>query len=145
MATTLGLLTWLACRHAQPTWHAPDRQATTITWPAENWWPEQREGEHPSHEDPSPMFRGLVSQTNTSGRVITVDSGASASGSNYVTYATWLPSGLNLFASSDDLGAEAFQSPTLPHATIHVVAPDSKKYLANPSTVLLRRSYDRRR
>lgn len=88
------------------------------------------------------MFVGINSNvaTNTSGRLISVDSGASEW--HAVPHVAWLPSGLNLITTIGEL-VEPFP-PTLPKSTIQT-GPDTKKHLANPSTIEARRSYTRRR
>jgi len=125
-----------------PTMHAMTAPAT----PAYEW-PERREpleGEHPGHgegSDESAMFVGINS--NVSNRAsVTVDS--SASGASPYTSVCWLPRGLNLITSFDQLvGGKRLPMPW-PFATNLNVSPNSTRHLNNPSTIKTRRSFTRR-
>jgi len=119
---------------AQQTVYVRVEQRPSINWP-DDWKPhDQPEQDHPSHEDPSPVYSGVLASTintNVSGHLTVNDFGAS--GNLYTTVATtWLPVGSPLAMSTRDLDdGERFQTPWA-HAT--TIAPATKKHLANPST-----------
>ena len=98
-------------------------------------WPERREpveGDHPGHgegSDESLMFVGINSTVSNTASV-TVDSGASGVGQ--YTSVGWLPKGLNLVMSSDQLVGERV-STSLPSATNLDVSPHATSHLSNPS------------
>lgn len=132
--------------HAQASWHSLTPPAMPVyVWPERQELPEK---DHPAHGEgsgESRMFVGVA--TNASGRVV-VDSSASGSAFSNGTHAldqtTWLPIGLNVVTSRDDLDVEPFLPTTRPIATIQF-KPDTTKHLSNPSTTRARRSYTRRR
>lgn len=111
-------------------------------------WPEREreplEGDHPGHGDGSDeswMFVGINSNVSNTASV-TVDSGASGIGP-YTSFG-WLPKGLNLVASFDELEVVERVPAALPYATDLNVSPNASKHLTNPSTIQTRRSFTRR-
>jgi hypothetical protein len=124
-----------------PTIHAPTAPAPTYEWPERR---DPLEGDHPGHgegSDESPMFNGVHS--NVSPGSVSVDSGASGIGP--YTSVGWLPKGLNIVTSFDQLFMSVQMIPTpLPLATNLTVSPNSTKHLSNPSTIQTRRHFTRR-
>ncbi len=126
-----------------PTMHALTAPAAPVYE-----WPERREpleGDHPGHgegSDESAMFSGINSNVSNTAARVSVDSGASG----VAPYASvgWLPRGLNLVASFDQLFVgEQIPTPS-PIATNLTVSPNATKHLSNPSTIQTRRSFTRR-
>jgi hypothetical protein len=131
------IVSFAACPVQQPqqTIRLRVEQRPSIKWPDDWKQPEPPEHDHPSDEDPSPVFLGLgaanINVSNVSSQLVVAnDSGAT--GNLYTTVAaTWLPIGPYLATATRDLDhGERFM--TLPFATN--IAPDTKKHLANPST-----------
>lgn len=111
-------------------------------------WPERREpierGEHPGHgegSDESPMFIGSVMNTNVaSGQLITVDSGASA---NLPIHEGWLPRGLNLVTSANELIVveQTMPSPLRSPLAANLDSPNTRRHRGNPSADKIRRTF----
>lgn len=139
-----------ACHTGQPSqeYRSLTESTTTINWPDDLNLPERREQQHPAHEDPSPMYRGLVysniNVSNTAARSINIDSSVSASGSN-AWGAMWPENNFILVSSVDELGVGGLLPPLLPSATARNVSPETTKHLSNPSTMNVHRSVTRRR
>lgn len=136
---------------------APQHQSSkiptlrTLTAPAMpiHKWPERREpveGDHPGHgegSDESVMFVGINSAgSNTTSVTVTLDSGASGAGS--YTSVGWLPKGLNLVMSLDQLSIGERIPRSSPLTTNLNVSPNATSHLNNPSTIKTRRSFTRR-
>ena len=125
-----------------PTMHALTAPATPVYE-----WPERREpleGDHPGHgegSDESVMFVGINSNVSNTASV-TVDSGASGVGP--YTSVGWLPRGLNLVTSFDQLVVGERVPTPLPFVTNLNVSPNATRHLNNPSTIQTRRSFTRR-
>jgi hypothetical protein len=122
----------------------------TLTAPAApvSEWPERREppeGDHPGHgegSDESEMFVGINSNVSNTASV-SVDSGASGLG--HYTSVGWLPRGLNLITSFDQLVVGERVPVPLPFATSLNVLPNATRPLNNHSAIQTRRSFTRRR
>jgi hypothetical protein len=147
----LLLLPGLAGCHAdQPsqTWRSLTGPATTINWPEDLNLPERRDSEHPAHEDPSPIYRGLVysnlNVSNTAARTISLDSSASASG-QHIRASMWPENNLIMVSSVNDLEVAGRVPPSLPFASNLKVSPDTTRHLSNPSTIHVQRAFTRRR
>src|SRR4051794_17068672 len=77
----------------------------SINWPDAWKTPERPEPEHPSHEDPSPVYLGVASTanvTNASGHLILSDSGALGN-LNTTVPTTWLQVGPYTVEATHDL------------------------------------------
>ncbi len=126
----------------QAEWHAvaPLLAMPVYEWPVHPEQPEKTDPPHGEGSGESVMFTGINTNTftNASGRLITVDSGASGS---QIPYATWLPQGLNLVTDVSELGVE----PMPPAALIHTANHIGPKHFTGPSGIKVRRSYTRRR
>ncbi len=122
-----------------PTMHALTAAATPIyEWPERR---EQLEGDHPGHgegSDESVMFVGINGNVSNTASV-TVDS--SASGVGPYTSVGWLPKGLNLVTSFDQLVVGERVPTPLPFATNLNVSPNATRHLNNPSMIQTRRSF----
>jgi hypothetical protein len=112
-------------------------QRPSINWPDDWKQPEpERHHDHPAEDDPSPMYWGLGANIHISETaahlVVTHDSGAS--GNLYTTAAEpWLPVRPYVFETTRDLdNGHHFTTPW--GYPINVVAADTKKHLAHPST-----------
>lgn len=130
--------------HTRATLHSLTPPAMPVhEWPVHQERPEKTAPPHGEGSGESVMFVGINTNvaTNVSGSVISVDSGAS--GSHSMPSATWLPNGLNLVTTINQL-ADPFP-PAMLHETMILIGPDRTKHLTNPSTIKARRSYTRRR
>lgn len=127
-----------------PTMHALTAPATPVH---KYGWPEPREpleDDHPGHgegSDESAMFVGINSNVSNTASV-TVDSGAS--GVAPYTSVGWLPRGLNLVTSFDQLVVGERVPTPVPFATNLNVSPNATRHLNNPSTIQTRRYFTRR-
>jgi len=125
----------------------PTMRALTAPAPPAYEWPERREpleGEHPGHgegSDESVMFVGINSNVANTASV-TVGSGASGVGP--YTSVGWLPRGLNLITSFDQLVVRERVPTPLPFATNFNISPNAMRHLNNPSTIQTRRFFTRR-
>jgi hypothetical protein len=110
-------------------------------------WPERREpleGDHPGHgegSDESVMFVGINS-SNTASSTVTFDSGASGIGP--YTSVGWLPRGMILVTSVDQLVVGNPVQTPVPFSPNLNVSPNATRHLSNPSTIRTRRSFTRR-
>jgi hypothetical protein len=130
--------------HTHATLHSLTNPATPVhEWPVRQEQPEKTDPPHGEGSGESVIFVGINTNvaTNTSGSVINVDSGAS--GSHSMPSATWLPNGLDLITSINEL-SDPFPPAMLP-GTMIPIGPERTKHLTNPSTIKSRRSYTRRR
>jgi hypothetical protein len=116
-------------------------------------WPERQERpeqDHPSDEDASPTYRGLIySNINVSNAAsVLVDSGASgvASGSSYLPGAMWGENNVAMVSSPHDLRVNRWPSSMRqPIAFAPPISPNASEHLNYPSTVKIRESIARRR
>jgi hypothetical protein len=129
--------------HARPS----VRSLTPPTVPVYEW-PEREdypESDYPAHEDPSPMYRGMVysniNVSNTTARFVTVDSSASASGV-HVPPSMWPENNLIIVDSVGALGVSERVRATPRNLE---PSPNASKHLCNPSTIRIRESITRRR
>jgi len=138
----VGIVTFCGPANApSQTWSSLIESGVRIEWPEKR--PERPEPDHPWHEDGSPMFVGnVLNSTNSSGRLVTTDSGAVGRRAYPVR---WLEH-INLVMSASDLEEigrppwnASFESTDLR------VSPNASKHLSNPSTAKVLASITRRR
>jgi len=126
----------------------PPRKIPAYEWPDSKGRPDRPEQEHPYHEDPSPMYRGMVysniNVSNTANLAVSVDSSASASGA-HLPGAMWPENNFVLVSSIGDLQVNRRLSPKPQFAASNLISPSASKHLSNPSTVQIRESITRRR
>jgi hypothetical protein len=86
------------------------------------------------------MFVGISSNVSNVSARVTIDSGASGIGP-YMS-AGWLPKGLNLVTSFDELEIGERVPAPLPYAT-NLISPNASKHLTNRTTIQTRRAFSR--
>jgi hypothetical protein len=138
----VGIVTFCGPPNApSQAWRSLSESGVRVEWPGKR--PEHPEPDHPWHEDGSPMFVGnVLNSTNSSGRLVTTDSGAVGRPAYPVH---WLEH-INLVMSPSDLEYIG-RLPWKPssESTDLRVSPNASKHLSNPSTAKVLASITRRR